>query len=130
MVMKKFRNLFILLILALIVIACTVTAVLADTAQVTVKGSSFFSYTVQLWRNGVLIAQQTNFTTPAGVRTKTWTGVPAGYGYIANVYVNGVGVESHTWPSKYVSGTTLLGCLQFNMAGEPTPWTGDCRVYP
>jgi hypothetical protein len=129
MIMKKFGNLILLLILTLIVITWAAIPALADSAQVTVKGSSFLSYTVQLLRNGTLIAQDNSFTLPGGVRTKTWTGVQSGCGYTANVFVNGVGVQSHTWPSKCVSGTTLLGCLQFNMAGEPTPWTGVCRAY-
>lgn len=127
--MSRFKNLLILSLFAVIVCAWFATPALADSAQVTVKGSSYYSYTVELWRNGNLISRKTDFVTPGGVKTMKWTGVSAGCGYIANVYVNGYGVQSHTWPSQCVSGTTLLGCLQFNLMGDPVPWTGDCRVY-
>lgn len=124
------KGILMFLMLALAVTGWGAKPALAASAQVTVKGSSLYSYTVELWQNGNLIARKTDFTTPAGVKTMTWNGVSSGCGYIANVYVNGIGVQSHTWPSKCVNGTTLLGCLAFNIAGEPTPWIGDCRVYP
>jgi len=99
---------------------------MADTAQVTLRGPTLVSYTVQIWQNGVLRAQKTDVTLLFGYNTIPFYNLPSGCGYIANVWMNGVGIESHTWPSKCVSGTTHLGCLQFNMAGEPEPWSGSC----
>jgi len=58
---------------------------------------------------------------PLGKPLISVSGLPVGCGYTANVRVNGVGVQPHTWPSKRISGTTHLGCLQFDTAGRPDP---------
>ncbi len=115
-----------LLLLAAFFIAGEVTPALADTAQVTLRGPTSVSYTVQIWQNGQKMAEDTNVSLPFGYRTISFTGLSSGCGYIANAWVNGIGVESHTWPSKCVSGTTHLGCLQFGYDGEPEPWSGSC----
>ncbi len=127
--MRNIKQTLVILTIALVFTICIAGFAEAGSASVTVKGPSLFSYTVQLIRNGQVIAQNTNFTIPAGVRTMTWTNVPNGCDYYANVWVNGIGAQSHTWPSKCVSGSTLLGCLAFNIAGDPTPWTGTCKIY-
>lgn len=121
------KNLWAFLLLAVLVIAGSAGTALADTAKVTIRGPSYgTTYTVQFWQNGVLRHQKTDLTLPGGYRTYSVSGLPGGCGYIANVWLNGVGEESHTWPSKCVSGTTHLGCLEFNIAGEPSPWQGGC----
>lgn len=125
--MSKSKCTGLLLFLAVIFIAGAVTTALADTASVTIRGPWYgVSYTVQFWQNGVLRHQKTDLTLPVGYRTYSVYGLPSGCGYIANVWVNGVGEESHTWPAKCVSGTTHLGCLQFDMSGSPEPWSGSC----
>ena len=96
------------------------------TAQVTIRGSWLMSYTVQIIQNSTVRAQNTNVTLPLGYRTISFSGLPTGCGYIAKVWANGIGVQSNTWPSKCLSGTTHLGCLQFDMAGDPEPWSGSC----
>jgi hypothetical protein len=124
--MKKLTKIATVLVIVLIMIGWSASQTQAATAQVTIRGSWLASYTVQIWQNGVLRAQNTGITLPLGYRIVSFSNLPSGCGYIANVWVNGVGIQSHTWPSKCVSGTTHLGCLQFNMAGEPEPWSGNC----
>ncbi|MFA6198052.1 MAG: hypothetical protein WC734_02730 [Patescibacteria group bacterium] len=123
----KLKNLCVLLLFAVIAIGVVASVAQADTARVAIKGPSYgVSYTVQPWQNGVLRAQNTNVTLVNGYRNVIFYNIPPGCGYIGNAWLNGVGIESHTWPSKCVSGTTQLGCLQFNGAGEPEPWSGSC----
>lgn len=122
----KMKVALFLLLIAVITMGMVAPTAQADTARVNIKGPSFgVSYTVQIWQNGVLKAQQTGITLPLGCRLLSYT-VPSGCGYIANAWVEGIDVESHTWPSKCVSGTTHLGCLQFGYDGEPQPWSGPC----
>ncbi len=119
------KVLSLLLIAASFIVGMT-TPTLADTAQVTIQGPSVWGpYTVQFIQNGVVKWQDTNVTLPGNYRTISAT-VPSGCGYIANVWLNSVGTQSHTWPTKCVSGTTHLGCLRFNSGGEPSPWQGSC----
>jgi hypothetical protein len=122
----KLKNLCVLLLIAVIAIGAIASIAQADTARVKLKGPSWgVTYTIQIRQNGVLRAQQTGIILTTGLWTYSYT-VPSGCGYIADVWMEGVGVHSNTWPSKCVSGTTHLGCLQFNNAGEPEPWTGNC----
>lgn len=100
-------------------------ALATATAQVSIKGPKNLSYTVQFKQGNTVVWQSAPFTMPLGKRVISGT-VTAGYNYTANAWVNGIGVQSHTWPSQCVSGTTHLGCLQFDTAGDPTPWTGSC----
>jgi hypothetical protein len=97
------------------------------TATFSVRGPSNLGYwTFQVQQNGYVWWQSTTMTLPGGYRYVSISGLPAGCGYIANVWNNFVGIQSHTWPSKCISGSTHLGCLQFNSVGEPSPWQGSC----
>jgi len=103
------------------------TALATATATFAVRGPSNLGYyTMQIWQNGVLRWQNTSVTLGGNYKFVSISGLPAGCGYIANVWINAVGTQSHTWPSKCISGTTHLGCLEFNSAGEPSPWQGSC----
>ncbi len=96
-------------------------------AQVTLRGPTVWgTYTVQIIQNGVVRWQNTNVILYGGYRTITVYGLPDGCGYIGKAWINAVGSQSNTWPSKCISGTTHLGCLEFNMGGEPSPWQGSC----
>ncbi len=119
-------NIVLLLAFALIVTAWSASPAMADTAQMSLKGPTSFTYTVQFIQNGVVRWQNTSVTLPLGYRIISVSGLPSGCNYIAKAWVNGVGTQSNTWPSKCVSGTTHLGCLQFGYDGEPQPWTGNC----
>ncbi len=124
----KLKNLCILLLVAVIAIGAVGSVAQADTAKVAIQEPWYgCSYTVQIWRNGTLVQQNTNVTllTP-GYRNVIFYNIPSGCGYIADAWMNGVGVHSHTWPSTCVSGTTQIGCLQFDGLGEPSPWIGSC----
>lgn len=94
-------------------------------AQVTIKGPWYLSFIVQFKQGNTVVWQSAPFTMPLGKKVVSGT-VPAGCNYTANAWVNGIGVESHTWPAQCVSGTYHLGCLQFDTAGDPTPWQGNC----
>lgn len=124
--MLKFKSLMLLMILSIALVSWAVTPASAGTAQVTVRGPTVWGpYTIQFIQNGVVRHQNTSYVLIGGYRTYSAT-VPDGGGYIANVWLNSVGTQSHTWPTKSVSGTTHLGCLQFNVGGEPEPWSGSC----
>jgi hypothetical protein len=124
--MKKLMNIALLLVFALIVTAWSVSPAMADTVQMSLKGPTSFTYTVQFIQNGVVRWQNTNVTLAGGYKFISISGLPSGCGYIANAWVNQIGTQSHTWPSKCVSGTRHLGCLQFGYDGEPQPWIGNC----
>jgi hypothetical protein len=98
----------------------------AGTAQVSIDGARGY-YTVEFVRNGQVIVRDTNVRNGFG-QVKVCRSVPDGDGYYARVWHNAYGIKSNTWPPKTVSGTTHLGCLRFNYAGEPIPWVGPCPV--
>ncbi len=104
------------------------TALSTATVSVTLRGINGLlgSFTVEIWQNGIKRATRQVSLGYTGYKTEYFYGMPTGCGYIANAWQNGIGIESHTWPSKCVSGSTHLGCLQFNTAGVPVPWQGSC----
>ena len=113
-----------MLVFGLFLLALTASLAVADTAQVKVRGPQSVTYAVQFWRNGAKAGPESHGNRVGGNNLAIFQlgGLPAGSGYYAQVWVEGVDVKSNTWPPKTLSGTTLLGDLAFDYGGQPTPW--------
>ncbi|MFA6524860.1 MAG: hypothetical protein WCT33_01160 [Patescibacteria group bacterium] len=125
--MKIFKSVILLFVLVVMVSIGSVSVAHAGTAQVTVRGPSSFTYTVQIIQGSTVRWQNTMVTLPLGQRLISVSGLPSGSGYIGKAWVNDINIQSNTWPSKTLGGgTTHLGCLAFDYTGSPTPWIGSC----
>lgn len=103
------------------------TALATATATFSVRGPTNLGYwTMQIIQNSTVRWQNTAVVMGSNYKFVSISGLPVGCGYIAKVWNNFAGIQSNTWPSKCISGTTHLGCLEFNDAGEPSPWQGSC----